>query len=103
MRPQVGVGILLFHRSKILLGKRINTHGEGCWSPPGGYLEYGESVEHAAQRELLEETGLVVEHFRKGPWTNNIFADHQSGTPQVIEPDKCEVWEWFELDRLPKP
>ena len=35
-----------------------------CWGLPGGYLELGESVVTGVQREVLEETGLVVEPMR---------------------------------------
>lgn len=42
-RPKVGVGVLIVDGNKILLGKRKNAHGDGCWAPPGGHLEFGES------------------------------------------------------------
>ncbi|WP_214327103.1 NUDIX hydrolase [Nonomuraea sediminis] len=55
----VGAVILLDHR--LLLVRRGHPPGEGLWSIPGGRVEPGESDVAAVEREVLEETGLVVE------------------------------------------
>lgn len=34
--PKVGVGVVVFKDGKILLGKRINAHGDGEYEGPGG-------------------------------------------------------------------
>lgn len=39
---------------------RSNMPVTGTWSLPGGHLEYGESFEDCAAREVLEETGLTI-------------------------------------------
>ncbi len=52
--PQVGVGVLILRDGKVLLGRRKGSHGAGCWSAPGGHLEFGEAVEDCALREALE-------------------------------------------------
>jgi 8-oxo-dGTP diphosphatase len=44
----------------LLLVQRAAPHGRGLWAFPGGKLEPGESLLQAAQRELLEETGVVA-------------------------------------------
>lgn len=46
---------------KIVLIKRLNPPYQGTWALPGGFVDIGETVEEAAIREALEETGLDVE------------------------------------------
>jgi ADP-ribose pyrophosphatase len=58
--PRVGVGALVIHEGKVLLIKRGVAPNEGLWAVPGGTLELGESLKQCAERETLEETGLVV-------------------------------------------
>ncbi len=56
--PKVGVDVALFdEKGCILLHKRSD---DLSWSLPGGWVDPGESVEGAALREVLEETGLHV-------------------------------------------
>ena len=115
-RPRVGVGVLVTRDRTILLGLRQGAHGAGTWSPPGGHLEWGEPVEACARRECREETGLELGAIRTGPFTNDIFEDENrhyvtlwvtapaaAGEPRVMEPAKCERWEWFGWDALPAP
>jgi 8-oxo-dGTP diphosphatase len=107
-RPHIGVAVIVVRDKRILLGRRRNSHGGGTWAFPGGHLEFGESIEDCARREVFEETGLCIGDLRCGPYTNDIFfqenkhyvtlfvlADWESGEPQVKEPEKCERWEWF--------
>jgi 8-oxo-dGTP diphosphatase len=115
-RPQIGVGVIIRKENKVLLGLRRGAHGRGAWSFPGGHLEFGEQIEMCAQREVEEETGALVSIVRRGPFTNDIFpeerkhyitlfvvADYGSGDIEAREPDKCERWEWFEWNDLPRP
>ena len=62
-RPWVGVGGIVFQDDKVLLVKRGKEPGLGKWSIPGGAVDVGESVKEALQREIEEETGLLVEIF----------------------------------------
>ena len=115
-RPKVGVGVIVIKDGKILLGKRKNAHGEGSWNFPGGHLEFNESWEDCALRETMEETGIAIKNIRFGTVTNDIFqaeekhyitifmlADYDSGEVKVMEPTKCEKWEWFLWRQLPQP
>jgi ADP-ribose pyrophosphatase YjhB (NUDIX family) len=57
-RPLPGVVIIaLLSNGRIVLARRRDTQ---TWSLPGGLIDWGETVVEAAQRELREETGLVV-------------------------------------------
>ena len=56
------VGALAFDpNGRLLLVKRANDPGRGLWSLPGGRVEPGEDDAAALVREMIEETGLVVE------------------------------------------
>jgi 8-oxo-dGTP diphosphatase len=115
-RPGVGLGVAIIRDGKVLFGKRKNSHGEGSWCFPGGHLEFGESWEECACRETLEETGLKVKNIRFATATNDFFekenkhyitilmvADWIEGEAQLLEPEKCEKWDWFKWDEKPKP
>jgi 8-oxo-dGTP diphosphatase len=115
-RPKVGVGVIVRHEGKVLLGKRRNAHGDGSWCLPGGHLEFNETIEDCARREVLEETGISIRNIHTGPYTNDIFlsegkhyltvyaiCDYDSGIVKLMEPHKCEGWEWFCWDKLPSP
>jgi 8-oxo-dGTP diphosphatase len=115
-RPKVGIGVIIIKDNKILLGKRKNAHGEGSWCYPGGHLEFGESWEECSRREVREEVGIEIKNLRFGTITNDIFkneqkhyitismiSDFEFGEVQLMEPDKCEQWEWFEWGNLPSP
>lgn len=115
-RPKVGVGVIVLRENKVLLGKRLNSHGSHTWNFPGGHLEYQEEIFNCATREVKEETGLNITNLELGPYTNDIFlkdnkhyitlfviAHASTGEPQVMEPEKCVSWQWFTWDHLPKP
>lgn len=44
----------------ILIVKRSINPNKGGWALPGGYIDYGESFQEAASRELFEETGIIT-------------------------------------------
>jgi 8-oxo-dGTP diphosphatase len=59
-RPIVGVGAVIVDQGRVLLIKRGSPPLLGEWSLPGGVVELGETLRTAAEREALEETGLIV-------------------------------------------
>lgn len=115
-KPQIGVAVIVLNEGKVLLGQRKGAHCKGTWASPGGHLEFGETVEACAKRELAEETGLQALSWQLGPWAQNfmqeekkhyitlfVFVDQFAGELQLLEPAKCEQWCWFEWDQLPTP
>ena len=58
--PKVAVGAVVFKERKVLLVLRRNPPAENQWSIPGGCVELGETLQEAAEREILEETGISI-------------------------------------------
>lgn len=116
-RPKVGVCLCVVKDGKVLLHRRKGGHSDGTWAFPGGHLEFGESFEEGALRELAEEAGPIKTTKPKF-WAaaNTIFnegkkhyvlimmkANWVSGKATVMEPKKCYEWQWFDWDELPSP
>lgn len=59
--PLVGVGAVIRRGNEVLLVKRAAPPKAGYYSIPGGLVEVGEELREAVKREILEETGLVIE------------------------------------------
>ncbi|KAL4984001.1 NUDIX hydrolase domain-like protein [Aspergillus falconensis] len=115
----VRVGVAVFalnHENKFILGKRIGSHGADTWGLPGGHLEFGESWEECAARELEEETGI---HVNKNSVqyltaTNDVFEKDgkhyvtvfvgvrvEGGQePKRLEDGKCAEWRWVSWEEL---
>jgi ADP-ribose pyrophosphatase len=56
----VAVGAIVFRENRVLLVRRGKAPAAGVWAIPGGSVELGETLQEAAEREILEETGLTV-------------------------------------------
>ena len=102
-----GVAIVVTHRQRVLFGKRVTKSTGYEWQLPGGWIRSGEAPRRAAERELLEETGLAVDTPRFVGITSNRFADGEhsislyfegecanAGALRLAETDKCIGWEW---------
>jgi 8-oxo-dGTP diphosphatase len=76
-RPIVGVGAVIFDAGRVLLVQRGHAPMQGDWSLPGGALEVGETLEDGVKREVLEETGLIVEPIAKIDVFNRIIRDEE--------------------------
>ncbi|MDZ4721911.1 MAG: NUDIX domain-containing protein [Roseiflexaceae bacterium] len=115
----VGVGAMVFDQNgRVFLAQRgpQAKNERGCWEFPGGSVDYGERLEDAIRREFVEEYDMqievgrllhVVDHFipdEQQHWISPTYlARHMSGTPRIVEPEKCSAIGWFALDALPQP
>lgn len=117
-QPAVTVDLIIFTVDKdilsVLLVKRAEEPFNGFWSLPGGFLKLGESLEQAAQRVLIEKTGvrevyleqlysfgqpdrdprsrvITVSYFALIPWEN------------LIKPASTKIsnLDWFSIDKIP--
>ena len=112
----VGVGIVINREDKILLLKRKNVHGDGTWSTPGGSLEFGETPEQCALREVKEEVGLEIADVKFKAMTNDFFEQEGKhyisiwmegkyiGGEAIINADyEMSDVGWFAWTDLPRP
>lgn len=120
-RVGAGFGVVLEGDGKILLGLRHPDpdkadsafRSSGEWCLPGGKLEWGESFEDGATREVKEETGIIITdpmvisvhncknehaHFM----TVGLVAEKWDGEASVMEPDEIVEWKWFDPNDLPE-
>lgn len=100
---EVPGGIVLIHRNNAPQG----------WALPGGFVDEGENVEHAARREVMEETGLsvaldallyVYSNPARDPRQHTlsvVFTGRAAGSPSAGD-DAGDVGV-FPLDGLPAP
>ncbi|MGD8925987.1 MAG: NUDIX hydrolase [Thioalkalispiraceae bacterium] len=58
---QLGVGGVVFKDDAVLLVKRKNPPNQNQWAIPGGKVKLGEPLKTAVEREVLEETGIVID------------------------------------------
>lgn len=79
-KPKLVVGILAKHANKYLLVREKMEGGKEKWIVPGGKVEFGESLEAAATRELAEETGLVAKSLKYLRFFEAIFFDYNYHT-----------------------
>ena len=87
---------------KILL---IQQYGKPFWILVAGYINRGETAEHAVTREVREETGLTVQsvQFNRSSFfePSNTLMLNFTATASVTEPiqitDEVDRFEWFSL------
>jgi len=60
LTPVAGVGAVVFYNDAVLLVERKFPPYENQWCIPGGKVLLGETLQQAAEREILEETGVTI-------------------------------------------
>lgn len=110
--PKVAVVVRVLQDEQILLVKRAGDPKKGYWALPAGFVEWDEDPKIAAQREVLEETGLEVQidqlidvfHTPDDGGAANIViaygAKVTGGT--LLAADDAEAVGWFRRKELPE-
>ena len=110
----VGVGAVVLRDGRLLLLLRRKAPEAGCWSIPGGKVEFGETCAHAVLRELSEETGLrgrivallgVMDHIVEEEHTHFVspaFLVEAEGEAGNREEGSHKELGWFDPEELPE-
>lgn len=92
-RPRLAVDCIIELGGRVLLVRR--RYDPVGWALPGGFVEYGETVEEAVRREVREETGLELQDLRqfhvysdpdrdpRGHCISVVFTARGAGTPRA--------------------
>jgi 8-oxo-dGTP diphosphatase len=115
-RPALTVDILLFTRQNnnlyVLLIERKHPPFKGCWALPGGFVDMDETLEHAAKRELHEETGISVNSLNmlnvfdepgRDPRGRTVSVAYWAQVEQLIAPnagDDAKEAQWMNIKQL---
>jgi len=116
-RPSVAVAAVLVKDDKVLVSERLAGKLQGKYAAPGGHLEWMETFEEAAVRELREETSIetTVENCEV-VGVDQGFAEDEDfccvivfvhvkawvGDPRRMEPGKQGPWEWVPRFDMPE-
>lgn len=83
--PSLTVDIFIFNeKNEFILIKRGNDPFKDFWALPGGFVDYGETTQHAAVREAKEETSIDVELIKLFNVYSNPDRDPRRHTVSVL-------------------
>ena len=115
---RVWIWVLCINQSgKILYGLRKSKHGENTYGPPGWHLEFWETIQACAIRELFEESWIIVDEENVNIFCtlNDIYPNKEKHYISIIttiknitsipinkEPHKLESWQWMSWDEIKK-
>lgn len=106
---KVSIGILVLKDNRILFGLTKDKK----YILPVGHLEYMESFEKCAKREISEECGIKIKNIKLQFVSNTdrytpkhyvhigLQAEWSSGEPKVLEPGGITEWKWIPVDNVP--
>jgi len=111
--PQLAVGAVVRHNDAVLLIQRATPPNAGQWAIPGGKVHPGETLQQAAEREIREETGIiirageplfcfdVIEHDEQGKLRFHyvivdLAADYIQGEPVAADDAQAAAWIRYE-------
>jgi 8-oxo-dGTP diphosphatase len=109
--PKVAAAVLVERERRVLLVRRVNEPFRGLWTLPAGFVNAGEDPARAAEREVLEETGLRVrvtgvldvvagrEHPRGADFVIAYRAEVLDG--ELLPGDDADRAGWFSRSALP--
>ena len=113
---RIGVGGLCLKDNKILLVKHKYGPSKGRWLIPGGFVDLGESISEAIEREILEETSVSVQtknlvavrHMSRDRQSGGLVSDlylvfqveYKSGVPKASDDLEIEDTKFFPLEDL---
>lgn len=109
--PQVLVSTIVMSRDRVLLCRRASPPEAGRWVLPGGFVEFGETLEQAAARETFEETGVCLDPRELHPYAiatlpeiSEVYAGFVAVVPESTEiacGDECTEVRFFHEDDVP--
>lgn len=114
---RVWVWVFIIQDKRVLIWKRKNSYWEWKYGFPWWHLEFWESIQECAIRELYEETSLIwdMESISLIHFTDDFMKEYNkhyitvfsivrwfTGDVSITEPDKIQKWEWLTWEEIKK-